>query len=160
MNVKPYYISPMNHGSNRAERYIITLNDIICKNLTGIGDKWPLFVLPSCWARNTQVSKVTGFSPFEMVYHTEPPDLFNFNYKPGKTGINVRTDQYMEIMFKRKAMMDQIIIDKKTYEKNTQWIREMRKYPDHETFAVGDLVLVYHPLGSVLNSPSRKLNRN
>ena len=50
MNVKPYYISPMNHGSNRAERYIRTLNDIICKNLTGIGDKWPLFVLPSCWA--------------------------------------------------------------------------------------------------------------
>ena len=120
---------------------------IICKNLTGIGDKWPLFVLPYCWAMDTQVSKVTGFSPFEMVYHTEPPDLFNFNYKPGKTGINVRTDQYMEIMFKRKAMMDQIIIDKKTYEKNTQWIREMRKYPDHETFAV-------------LNSPSRKLNRN
>ena len=160
MNVKPYYISPMKHGSNRAERYIRTLNDIICRNLTGIGDKWPLFVLPSCWAMNTQVSKVTGFSPFEMVYHTEPPDLFNFNYKPGKTGINIRTDQHMEIMFKRKAMMDQIIIDKKTYEKNTQWIREMRKYPDHETFAVGDLVLVYHPLGSVLNSPSRKMNRN
>ena len=44
--------------------------------------------------------------------------------------------------------------------RNTQWIREMRKYPDHETFAVGDLVLVYHPIGSVLNSPSRKLNRN
>ena len=36
-------------------------------------------------------------------YHTEPPDLFNFNYKPGKTGINVRTDQYMKIMFKRKS---------------------------------------------------------
>ena len=63
-------------------------------------------------------------------------------------------------MFKRKAMMDQIIIDKKTYEKNTQWIREMRKYPDHETFAVGDLDLVYHPIGSVLKSTSRKLNRN
>ena len=27
------------HGSNRAERYIRTLNDIICRNLTGIGDK-------------------------------------------------------------------------------------------------------------------------
>ena len=36
----------------------------------------------------------------------------------------------------------------------------MRKYQNHETFAVGDLVLVYHPLGSVLQSPSRKLNRN
>ena len=39
MNIKPYYISPMNHGSNRAERYIRTLNDILCRNLTGIGDK-------------------------------------------------------------------------------------------------------------------------
>ena len=36
----------------------------------------------------------------------------------------------------------------------------MGKYPNHETFAVGDLVLVYHPIGSVLHSPSRKLNRN
>ena len=36
----------------------------------------------------------------------------------------------------------------------------MRKYPDHETFAVGDLVLVNHPLGSVLQSSSKKLNRS
>ena len=160
MNIKPYYISPMNHQSNRAERYIRTLNDIICKNLTGIGEKWPLFVLPSCWAMNTQVSQVTGFSPYEMVYHCEPPDLFNFNYKPEQTGINVSTQQYLEQMHKRKKMMDQMIIERKSYEKNTQWIRELRKYPDHENFSVGDLVLVYHPIGSVLQSPSRKLNRN
>ena len=113
MNVIPYYISPMNHGSNRAERYIRTLNDIICRNLTGIGEKWPLFVLPSCWAMSTQVSKVTGNSLYEVVYHCEPLDLFNFNYKPGQTGINRSTKQYLEIMFKREAMMDQIIIDRK-----------------------------------------------
>ena len=59
-----------------------------------------------------------------MVYHSEPPDLFNCNYKPGQTGSNVTTEQYLEIMFKRKAMVDQIIIEKKTYEENTQWIRE------------------------------------
>ena len=51
-----------------------------------------------------------------------------------------------------------MIVERKSYEKNTQWIREMRKYPNHETFSVGDLVL--NPLGSVLQSPSRKLNRN
>ena len=125
-----------------------------------IGEKWPLFVLPSCWAMNTQVSQITGYSPYEMVYHSEPPDLFNFNYKPEQTGINVSTKQYLELMFKRKAIMDQMIVERKSYEKNTQWIREMRKYPNHETFSIGDLVLVYHPLGSVLQSPSRKLNRN
>ena len=63
-------------------------------------------------------------------------------------------------MFKREVLMDQMIVERKSYEKNTQWIRELRKYPNHETFSVGDLVLVYHPLGSVLQSPSRKLNRN
>ena len=36
MNVKPYYNSPMNHELIRAERYIRTLNNIICRNLTGI----------------------------------------------------------------------------------------------------------------------------
>ena len=90
-----------------------------------------------------------------MVYHVEPPDLFNFDYKPGKTGINVTTEQCLEVMEKRKTLIDQLVIDKKT-----QWVREMRKYPDHETFAVGDLVLVNHPLGSVLQSSSKKLNRN
>ena len=109
---------------------------------------------------NTQASQVTGFSPYEMVYHSEPPDLFNFNYKPEQTGINVSTKQYLEQMFKRKVLMDQMVVERKSYEKNTQWIRELRKYPNHETFSVGDLVLVHHPLGSVLQSPSRKLNRN
>ena len=41
----------------------------------------PLFVLPNIKAMKTQVSKITGFSPFEMVYHTEPPDIFKFHYK-------------------------------------------------------------------------------
>ena len=57
------------------------------------------------------------------------------------------TEQYLEIMRKRKEVVDQLIIDRKTYDKNTQWVREMRKYPSHETFAVGDLVLVNHPIG-------------
>ena len=109
---------------------------------------------------NTQVSQVTGFSPYEMLYHSEPPDLFNFNYKPEQTGINVFTKQYLEQMFKKKVLMDQMIVERKSYEKNTQWIRELRKYPNYETFSVGDLVMAYHPLGSVLQSPSRKLNRN
>ena len=91
-----------------------------------------------------------------MVYHVEPPDLFNFDYKPGKTGIKVTTEQYLEIMKNKKALVDKLIIERRTYEKNTKWIREMRRYPDHETFAVGDLVLVNHPIGSVL----QKLNRN
>ena len=58
------------------------------------------------------------------------------------------------------SLVELLDLSRKTYEKNTQWVKEMRKYPDDETFAVGDLVLVSHPLGSVLQSSSKKLNRN
>ena len=75
---------------------------------------------------NTLVPQVTGFSPYEMVYHSEPPDLFNFKYKPEQTGINVSTKQYLEQMFKKKVLMDQMVVERKSYEKNTQWIRELR----------------------------------
>ena len=43
----------------------------------------PLFVLPNIKAMRIQGSKITGFSPFEMVYHTEPLDIFKFHYKDG-----------------------------------------------------------------------------
>ena len=43
----------------------------------------PLFVLPNIKAMKTQVSKVTGFSLFEMVCHIESPDIFKFHYKDG-----------------------------------------------------------------------------
>ena len=44
LNIQPIYISPMNHGSNRSERYIRTLNDIITKCLVGTASYWPLYI--------------------------------------------------------------------------------------------------------------------
>ena len=38
---------------------------------------------------------------------------------------------------------------RKSMNKNTQWVRERRKYPNEETFAVRKLVLVYHSLGTI-----------
>ena len=149
----------MNHGSNKTERYIRTLNDILCKNLSGVGISWPLFVLPSCWAMNSQVSHVTGFSPYEMVYHQTPPDLFNFDFDPEKTGLKIDTKNYLELMKQRKEIMDKIIISRKKYETESRLVREMRKFPDAHGYAIGDLVMIYHETGSVLHSASKKLKR-
>ena len=91
LNIEPYYISPMNHGSNRSERYIRTLGDMICKYLTGSGFNWPLFVAPLCYAMNTQISLVTGFTPYEMIFHTKPPDLMKFDFNPDENNFSVTT---------------------------------------------------------------------
>ena len=52
-----------------------------------------LFVLLNIKAMRIQVSKVTGFSLFEMVYHIEPPDIFKFHYKDGSKYLNTSQNE-------------------------------------------------------------------
>ena len=160
LNIQPIYISPMNHGSNRSERYIRTLNDIITKCLVGTGNNWPLYVPSATFAMNCQVSKVTGFTPFQMVYNKQPPDKLSFDFDPTKSGIKVDTPLYMIFMDQSKLLINQMIMRRKKYEVESQLVRESRKYPDVHGYAVGDLVLINHSPSSVLKAPSRKLKRD
>ena len=160
LNIQPIYISPMNHGSNRSERYIRTLNDIITKCLVGTGSKWPLYVPSATFAMNCQVSQVTGFSPFQMVYNKQPPDKLSFDFDPTKSGIKVDTPLYMIFMDQSKLLINQMIMRRKKYEAESQLVRESRKYADVHGYAIGDLVLINHSPSSVLKAPSRKLKRD
>ena len=160
LNIQPIYISPMNHGSNRSERYIRTLNDIITKCLVGTGSNWPLYVPSATFAMNCQVSQVTGFSPFQMVFNKQPPDKLSFDFDPTKSGMKVDTPLYMIFMDQNKLLINQLIMRRKKYEAESQLVRESRKYPDNHGYAVGDLVLINHSPSSALQTPSRKLKRN
>ena len=160
LNIQPIYISPMNHGSNRSERYIRTLNDIITKYLVGTGNNWPLYLPSATFAMNCQVSQVTGFTPFQMVYNKQPPDKLSFDFDPTKSGIKVDTPLYMIFMDQSKLLINQMIMRRKKYEAESQLVRESRKYPDVHGYAVGDLVLINHSPSSVLKAPSRKLKRD
>ena len=160
LNIQPIYISPMNHGSNRSERYIRTLNDIITKCLVGTGSNWPLYVPSATFAMNCQVSQVTGFSPFQMVYNKQPPDKLSFDFDPTKSGMKVDTPLYMIFMDQSKLLINQMIMRRKKYEAESQLVRESRKYPEVHGYAVGDLVLINHSPSSVLKASSRKLKRD
>ena len=160
LNIKPYYISPMNHGSNRSERYIRTLGDMICKYLTGSGIKWPLFVAPLCYAMNTQISLVTGFTPYEMVFHTKPPDLMKFDFDPDEDNISVTAQKYMQIMKQKAKLIQAMIKERKTNEAQSQYYRDLLKHPDRKVYKVGDLVYLYHGYGSELHAPAKKFQKN
>ena len=160
LNIQPYYISPMNHGSNRTERYIRTLGDIICKYLTDTGDNWPLFVGPVCYAMNTQISLITGYTPYEMIFHTNPPDLMKFDFDPNTMNMSVTARKYMDLMKQKSQLIQSMVKERKTREANTQYYRDLLKHPDRKTFRVGDLVYLYHGYGSELSAPSKKLQKN
>ena len=160
LSVKPYYISPMNHGSNRSERYIRTLGDMICKYLTGSGINWPLFVVPLCYAMNTQISLVTGFTPYEMIFHTKPPDLMKFDFNPDEDNISVTAQKYMQIMKQKAEMIQAMIKERKTSEAQSHYYRDLLKHPDRKVYKVGDLVYLYHGYGSELHAPAKKFQKN
>ena len=51
-----------------------------------------LFVLSNMKTKRIQVSEVTRFSLFEMVYHIEPPD-FKFYYKGDSKYLNSQNEK-------------------------------------------------------------------
>ena len=160
LNIKPVYVSPGNHGSNRTERYIRTLSEILTKYLTDTGLDWPLYVAPACFAMNTQESLVTKFSPYEVVYLQPPPDLFNFDFDPDKSGIRIETARYLEHMKQKRENISKLVYERKKVEAETRYIQEMRKYPEESGFKVGDFVFFNHAGGSVLQAPSKKFKRS
>ena len=76
LNCKLKVISPYNHDSSKVEREIKTISDIIVKHLWDKGKMWPLFMTTAAYAMNTFVSEaLNGFSPFQLVFVCDPPDL-------------------------------------------------------------------------------------
>ena len=76
LNCKLKVISPCNHCSSKAERQIKTVHYMIVKHLWDKGQMWPLFVTTAAYAMNTFASgALNGFSPFQLVFVCDPPDL-------------------------------------------------------------------------------------
>ena len=81
LNCKLKVISPYNHGSSKAERQIKTVSDIIIKHLRDKGKMWPLFMTTAAYAMNTFASKaLNGFSPFQLVFVCDPPNLTSLSF--------------------------------------------------------------------------------
>ena len=74
-------ISPYNHGSSKVEIQIKTISDIIVKHLWDKGRMWSLFMTTAAYAMNTFVSEaLNGFSPFQLVFVCDPPDLTSLSF--------------------------------------------------------------------------------
>ena len=67
--------------------------------------------------------------------------------------------KYFDAAFSNVPDIENISAEK-SYEQNTQWVRERRKYPNEEPFTLRKLVLVYHLLGSIGQNPFSNMNRN
>ena len=159
-HIKQILVSPENHGSLRTERYIQTMNNMLCKHLTDTGGDWPLYVHPCAMAMNTFVSPNTGFSPYEMVFLHKPPDITRLEFDPTVvTGQDHSTKQYLQIMQDRYNVIRKLATARRIKLQEMQLHKERRKNPADIGYAVGDLVLLLAKDKSDLSVPSKKLEK-
>ena len=81
LNCRLKVISLYNHGSSKCKRQIKMISDIIVKHLWDKGQMWPLFTTTEAYAMNTfTLEALSGFSPFQLVFLWDPPDLTSLSF--------------------------------------------------------------------------------
>ena len=114
LNCRLKVISPYSHGSSKVERQIKTVSDIIVKHLWNKGQMWLLFVTTASYAINTFDSEaLNGFSPFQLVFVHDPPDLTSLSF-PKIYTIPVAYREYYNLLLARAQMVGRLLLDWRT----------------------------------------------
>ena len=130
LNCKLKVISPCNHCVSKVERQIKTISDIIVKHLWDKGQMWPLFVTTAAYAMTTFASEaLNGFSPFQLVFVHNPPDLTSFSF-PKTDTIPVAFREHYNLLLARAQMVGRLLLEWRTQQalefenRNQQFTKE------------------------------------
>ena len=131
LNCRLKVISPHNHGSSKCERQIKTISDIIVKYLWDKGQMWPLFATTAAYAMNTFASEaLSGFSPFQLVFLQDPPDLTSLSF-PKIDTIPVNYREYYSLLLTRAQMIGRLLLEWRT-KQALEYKKKNRQYTDEE----------------------------
>ena len=94
--------------------HIKTISNIIVKHLWDKGQMWPLFVTTAAYAMNTFASEaLNGFSPFQLVFVHDPPDLTSLSF-PKIDTIPVTYREYYNLLLARAQMVGRLLLEWRT----------------------------------------------
>ena len=145
-------ITPTNHKSLQAEHGITSLSNILMKHLSGLGDDWHLYPRPAMLTYNTyNTPNLDNLSPFELALGRKPilvPRLENMLHIP-VTGTFAKAKQVLEKKLKYLRGKLQKFRDNRLALQN--------KDKEFHGYTVGQIVYMYHPRGSLLQTASKKI---
>ena len=144
--------SPTNHQSLMAEHGIKSLSHILMKHLTGLGEDWPMYCKPAMLVYNSYATpNLDHLSPFEVAIGRKAILAPKFEYKPKIpiTGTHVQPKEKLEERLKyfKKRLED--------FRPNRNAVTN--KDRQHQGYTVGQIVYMYNPGGSQLQTGSRKI---
>ena len=144
-------VSPTNHKSLQAEHGIKSLSNILMKHPSGLGDDWHLYTRPAMLTYNTyNTPNLDNLSPFELALGRKPilvPRLENIPHVP-VTGTFAKAKQIHEQRLKYLREKLQKFRDSRLALQN--------KDKEFHGYTVGQIVYMYHPRGSLLQTASKK----
>ena len=112
LNCRLKVISPYNHGSSKCKKQIKTISEIIVKHLWDKGQMWPLFATTTAYVMNTFASEaLSGFSPFQLIFLREPPDLTSLSF-PKINTIPVNYREYYNLLLARAQIIGRLLLNK------------------------------------------------
>ena len=145
-------VSPTNHKSLQAEHGIKSLSNILMKHLSGLGDDWHLYTRPAMFTYNRyNTPNLDNLSPFELTLGRKPilvPKLENMPHIP-ITGTFAKAKQVLEQKLKYLREKLQKFRDNRLALQN--------KDKEFHGYTVGQIVYMYHPRGSLLQTASKKI---
>ena len=145
-------VSPTNHKSLQAGHGIKSLSNILMKHLSGLGDNWHLYCQPAMMTYNTyNTPNLDNLSPFEVVFGRKPilvPKLENTPHIP-VAGTFVKAKQVLEQKLRYLREKLQRFRDNRLAMQN--------KDKEYHGYTVGQIVYMYHPKGSILQTASKKI---
>ena len=119
---------------------------------------WPLFATTAAYAMNTFASEaLSGFSPFQLVFLQDPPDLTSLSFPKIHT-IPVNYHEYYNLLLARAQMIGILLLEWRTkqaleYEKN-------RQYTNEEIFQDNQMIYLLAPHSSMLQTDITKFKQD
>ena len=152
-------ISPYNHGSSNCERQIKTISEIIIKHLWDKGQMWPLFTTTAAYVMNTFTSEVlNGFSPFQLVFLCDSPDLTSFSFLKSDT-IPVNYHEYYNLLLARAQMIGKLLLEWRT-QQALEYEKKNKQYTNEEIFQDDQMVYLLAPHSSALQTDTTKFKQD
>ena len=100
-NIKIKTVAPYNHQSLQAEHGIKSLNNILTKLLTNLGQMWPKYLSLATFAYNTfKIPNLGNYNPYKLTFGRKPKALMNLESKPD-IKVSKTFKEYYELLNKR-----------------------------------------------------------
>ena len=120
---------------------------------------WPLFVTTAADAMNTFTSEaLNGFSPFQLVFVCNPPDLTSLSFLKIYT-ILVVYREYYNLLLARAQMVGRLLLEWRT-QQALEFENRNRQFTKEEIFEDDQMVYLLAPHSSALQMSTIKFRQD